>query len=969
MLETVPASETMTHIPSATAIRLRGVRVHNLKSIDLDLQRGQLIVFCGVSGSGKSSLALDTLYAEGQRRYIESFSAYTRQFLQRLDKPDCEMIRGIPPAIAVTRAGGSRGNRSTVATATEIADHLRLLFAKIARLFCHRCGREVEIHDPQSIAMALQQEQPSRRMLLVFEVVLGQRSEAVETLEVLQQQGFVRLIVGDQTFRLSDNDRSALAKALPPEGATAMVVVDRVRTNDPLERLTESLEAAMTAGLGKVVALIQAEPADNVQTDVVTIDQSPWQLRRFSRTYRCEYCALEFPLPQPGLFHFNNPLGACPTCEGFGEQVGIDMNLVVPDPGKSLREGAIAPWNTPSYRHEWDELVALADESAIPLDVPFQDLPADALEKVENGIPARAFGGVRGFFDWLERRKYKMSTRIFLARYRSYTRCQGCEGRRLRDEALAFQVDGHNIAQISAMSVDQAKAFFDAPNLSQRQHGIAAEMLRQIRTRLGFLQSVGLGYLQLERPLRTLSGGETQRVALTGALGSSLVNMLYVLDEPTAGLHPEDVQRLIDSIWQLRSRGNTVVIVEHHPLMIHRADQVVEIGPEAGSAGGEIVFQGTPEQLVQSSRSITADFLTGRRGGTMISQRRRQPAGWVELRQARGNNLQNIDVRFPLGVLCLVTGVSGSGKSSLVHDTLYGAAARRKGHSKPPATLAYDDLLGIGQVDDVQMIDQAPVSGSTRSIPATFVNAMDPIRKLFAQTIDARTRNFTASHFSFNNEIGQCPHCQGDGVQLIDMQFLADISMTCPTCEGKRYRPEVLAVRYRDRNIAECLQMTIRQASGFFRGQPKIQQKLQPMIDVGLGYLQLGQAANTLSSGESQRLKLAAFLTGAKRRKTLFLLDEPTIGLHFADIVRLLDCFTTLLDEGHSLIVVEHNLQLMAAADYLIDIGPGASAAGGRVIATGTPEEIAVTSHSATGRALATWLEKPFVPNSPSHDK
>ena len=938
-------------------IRLRGVRVHNLKQLDVDIPRHQLVVCCGVSGSGKTSLALDTLYAEGQRRYIESFSAYTRQFLQRLDKPDCESIDGIPPAIAVTRSGASRSNRSTVATATETADYLRLFYARVADLHCYRCGRPVRAMDPQSAAESVAAMAPATQVMIGFPVHLPSRSEASPILLGLQQQGYLRLAVGGKTFRLADRDRSELAAQIPDEGVEAVVLLDRVRAGDDLTRLTESLETAFAEGHGHavVVAQRQAEvtPAVEDLAGVVwPLDGQLWTRLDLTGGRRCEACQIDYPDPEPRLFSFNHPAGACPTCEGFGDLVDVDMDLVVPDRSKTIREGAIAPWNTPSYRHELKELLALAGDYDLPVDVPFSQLQPQHLQLIRHGVPERAFGGLDGFFAWLERKKYKMHIRVFLSRWRSYTRCPACQGQRLRPESLAYSVAGRNLAELLRMEIDAATQFFDALPLDQRRRQIAAEMLRQIGDRLRYLQAVGLGYLQLDRTLRTLSGGESQRVALTGALGSSLVNMLYVLDEPTAGLHPHDVQRLTEAIVALQRRGNTVVVVEHDEHVIRSADQLIEIGPGAGAAGGRLVFQGSPDEMLRSEDSLTGDYLAGRRGTVTLRRDCRPPRGFLRLLGAAGNNLKSIDVQFPLGLLCLVTGVSGSGKSSLVQDTLYGAVCRRKRKDGAKA-LPYDDLLGDGQIDDVMLVDQSPISRSPRSSPVTYIKAFDTIRQVFADTLDARTHNYTAGHFSFNGPAGRCETCEGDGVLQIDMQFLADVYMKCPACKGTRYRREILKVLYRDRSIADVLEMSVRQAYGFFRGHAKVQSKLKRLMDVGLDYVGLGQPATTLSSGEAQRLKLAGFLAGARRKRTLFILDEPTTGLHFSDIVQLLDCFDALLADGHSLIVVEHNRQLMRAADYIIDLGPGAAADGGRVIAQGTPEQVATVAESKTGHILA----------------
>ncbi|MEX0825011.1 MAG: excinuclease ABC subunit UvrA [Pirellulaceae bacterium] len=946
----------MSSTANQRSIRLRGVRVHNLQNVDVDVPRNQLIAVCGVSGSGKTSLALDTLYAEGQRRYIESFSAYTRQFLERLDKPDCESIEGIPPALAVTRSGGSRSNRSTVATATETADYLRLLFAKIGQLFCYQCGRAVQSHDPQSAAQHISALPAEARLMVTFPVDLPSRREASEILLSLQQQGFVRLIVAGQMFHLSDSQRSELARAISEEGETGLVIVDRLKAGDAPERMTESFETAMAEADGQATALVETKPTDSssaADAVMMAIDERDWQRFDFSQQRRCEVCNIDYPDPEPRLFSFNSPEGACPVCEGFGDEVDIDMDLVVPDRDKTVREGAIAPWNTPSYKHELEELLALASDYAIPVDIPFAKLTKKQLAPILHGVPERAFGGLDGFFAWLERKKYKMHVRVFLSRWRRYRTCSRCHGKRLNPSALSYKVAGRSIADLSSLEVAAAIVFFDSVAWSEREAEIAKEVLHQIQSRLRYLRAVGLGYLQLDRTLRTLSGGESQRVALTGALGSSLVNMLYVLDEPTAGLHPRDVERLIGAIAELRERGNTVVVVEHNEQVMRAADQLIEIGPGAGVAGGHLVFQGTIEEMLASPNSLTGDYLSGRRGTLSRLRQRRPPRGYLELINASGNNLKNIDVRFPLGVLCLVTGVSGSGKSSLVQDTLYGAVCKRKRKANITA-LPYSDLIGGGQVEDCMLIDQAPISRSPRSSPVTYIKAFDAIRQVFAETIQAKTHNYTAGHFSFNSELGRCETCQGDGVLQIDMQFLADVHMKCPDCKGTRYRADILEVTYRDRSIAEVLEMTVRQASGFFRGHPKVQAKLKRLIDVGLEYVGLGQSATTLSSGEAQRLKLAGFLAGARRKRTLFILDEPTTGLHFSDIVQLIDCFDALLADGHSLIVVEHNQQLMQAADYILDLGPGAADAGGSVVAQGTPEEVAEVPESLTGQVLAT---------------
>jgi excinuclease ABC subunit A len=961
-----PLSYEIFVVPPTKNIQLRRVEVHNLKGIDLDLPHRKLIVFCGLSGSGKSSLAFDTLYAEGQRRYIETFSAYTRQFLERLEKPAAERIDGIPPAIAVASKNSSRSSRSTVGTATEANDHLRLLFAKIGQVFCLRCGREVRRDSPQSAAEALTALPQGTRYLVTFPLAEEQlervkrddphEDAGEQVTALLRETGFRRALAGGKLLDLgSDSLRQAIENQ--PDDRV-YIVVDRLSAGGITpERLRDSLETAFVQGQGRAYAWIEAPKpeAPPATGSSVSIDGTPWRRVGWSSSLRCEDCDLTYMEPEPRLFSFNSPLGACPECEGFGNVITMDLDMVVPDPQKTLRDGAIAPWNSPAYRHELEELLALAGDYGLPVDVPFRDLTGDQRRLIVEGVPEREFGGLQGFFAWLERRKYKMHIRVFLSRWRSYRVCPACGGARLKPEALATKVGGKNIAELTQLKIDDAVVFFASLALSDWQRSVGRTMLEQVQARLGFLQTVGLGYLTLDRTLRTLSGGESQRVALTSALGSSLVNMLYVLDEPSIGLHPQDTERLIEAIRGLRNRGNTVVVVEHEEAMIRAADQIVEIGPGAGQRGGEVVFQGTPTEILDAPRSLTGDFLSGRRQIRTPGKRRVPEHGWIRLAGARGNNLKNVTVEFPLGLFCAVTGVSGSGKSTLVQDTLYPALCRRLGKDAP-RPLDFDDVFGDGQLEDVLLVDQSPIGRSPRSNPVTYIKAFDEIRAVFAETVEARTHNFTASHFSFNVEGGRCEACEGDGYIEIDMQFLADVFMKCSQCDGRRYRREILDVTYRGRNIAEVLDMTVREASTFFRGRPKVQARLKKLIDVGLDYLRLGQPANTLSGGESQRLKLATYMSAARRGRCLFILDEPTTGLHFSDIVQLLDCFEALLAVGHSLIVVEHNLPLIKSADYIVDLGPGAAEAGGRVVAHGPPEHVIRQSESVTGRFLAKAL-------------
>jgi excinuclease ABC subunit A len=941
---------------AARSISLRGVAVHNLKNVDLDIPRGQLVVMCGLSGSGKTSLALDTLYAEGQRRYVDSFSAYTRQFLDRLEKPAAERIDGIPPAIAVTHKNTSRSARSTVGTATETADYLRLLFAKIGRVFCLRCGQEVRRHTPQTVVEAVERLPQGARYLVAF-AVTPQSSDSARLWPSFVEEGFVRVIVGRRLLNLTNEPWSNELAA--DAGGQVFAVVDRLVAGSGNDaRLRDSLETAFAKGDGRAQLFVEPTSSDAETLPGSTpfeLDGATWQRSIFGSEWACESCGLVYPEPEPRLFSFNSPLGACPECEGFGNTIDVDMELVVPDANKSLKEGAVAPWNTPAYSHELEELLALAKDFDLRVDVPYRELDERERQIVVEGVPERKFGGLNGFFAWLERRKYKMHLRVFLSRWRSYRPCPACGGKRLRPEALATKIAGQSIADLASMKIEESLEFFRHAEFTAWERQVGRIMLDTVEARLKYLVDVGLGYLTLDRTLRTLSGGESQRVALTTALGSGLVNMLYVLDEPSVGLHPRDVERLAGAVASLRDRGNSVIVVEHEESMIRAADQLIEIGPGAGERGGEVVFQGSLDAMLECERSLTGDYLSGRRGVAPVVKRRQPDHGWIRLAGARGNNLQNVTVEFPLGVLCLVTGVSGSGKSTLVQDTLYPALCRRM-RIDGPKPLPYDDVYGDGQLDEVVLVDQNPIGRSPRSNPVTYIKAFDEIRAVFAETLEARTRNYDAAMFSFNVDGGRCTKCQGDGYLAVDMQFLADVYMKCPQCGGRRYRKEILDIKYRGRSVADVLEMTVREAFTFFRGQTKVQARLKRLIDVGLDYLRLGQPANTLSGGEAQRLKLAAYMSATRRGRSLFLLDEPTTGLHFQDVVQLLDCLEALINVGHSLIVVEHNLQLMKAADYIVDLGPGAADEGGRVVAKGTPEAVARVKESVTGRFLAKAL-------------
>lgn len=938
-----------------STISLRGVAVNNLQKVDLDLPHRKLIAFCGVSGSGKTSLALDTLYAEGQRRYIESFSTYTRQFLEQLDKPAADSIEGIPPSIAVTRKNVSRSSRATVGSATQINEHLQLLFARIGEVICHSCGQKVSQDSAESATDKLAQLPDGGRLMVGFTSHRGQQRPTEVWVADLVALGYRRVVLDDRFVELAPEAVPLLA-----ERESIDVVFDRLTANsESTARLRDSLEAVQEAGRGTSLVWIDAREA-NLSSDFgerVEIESQPWLRRRFSQFFRCDQCKIDYPTPEPQLLNFNNPLGACPACEGFGNVIDIDMDRVVPDPNKSIRDGAIAPWNTPAYEHELKELLALAKQYKLPVDIPFRDLQPEHLALIRDGVPEKKFGGLTGFFNWLERRKYKMHLRVFLSRWRSYYPCRDCGGARLNQSALAVRIAGQNIADISRRKIRDAISWFKQLELTPWQYSVGRLLLDQVVNRLAYLERVGVGHLSLERPLRTLSGGEAQRVSLTSALGSNLVGMLYVLDEPCVGLHPADVPQLVGTIGELRDRGNTVAVIEHEAAVLRAADEVVELGPGAGEFGGKVVFQGTPSEMLECSDSRTGDWLSGRRTLGKRSSRRPTEHGVIRIEGASGNNLQDITVEFPLSVMCVVTGVSGSGKSTLVQQTLFPAVAQRL-RMEVERPEPYKEILGVHQIEDAVLIDQSPIGRTPRSNPVTYVKAFDPIRAMFAETNEAQARGFKASHFSFNVEGGRCEACQGDGFLQIDMRLMADVYMKCPECQGQRFRREVLDVKHRGHNIAEVLDLSVREAFTFFRGHRKILAKLKCLMDVGLDYLRLGQPANTLSGGEAQRLKMATYISSERRGRTLFVLDEPTTGLHFSDVLQLIDCFDSLVDMGHSLVLVDHSLLIMQAADWIIDLGPGAADEGGKVVATGTPEQLASNSASITGKFLAKELKK-----------
>jgi excinuclease ABC subunit A len=962
------------------AIVIRGARVHNLKNITVEIPLNSLSVVTGVSGSGKSSLAFDTLYAEGQRRYIASLSAYARQFLERIDRPDVDDIEGICPALAIRQKNYSRNPRSTVGTVTEINDYLRLLYSRIGTTYCHVCGRVVEKDTPQSIAdfvmslpqgqriylcMRLQLEAPvpagtgtSRRPPKSTAAASKPEHRLAVILPGLQQQGYVRLLIGSELVDLSDAVET-LGKSGSKE---AHVVVDRLVVQpDIRKRLVDSIEVCSRDSEGHIELILLSE--DPAQTEHLIQANHPdirWlrhpagTLVKFSEAFECQLCHVTYQEPEPRLFSFNNPFGACPECQGFGNTLTIDLDLVLPDKSKSLASGAIHPWTKPRYRSFQGRLLQFAERESIPLDAPWSELSESDRDKVIHGHGG--FPGVLGFFDYLEQKKYKMHVRIFISRYRGYATCLSCRGERLRQEARDVRLDGKSITEVTRMTIARAARFFAELILTPQQASIAERLLAEIRHRLDLLVRVGLEYIAMDRLSSTLSGGESQRIQLATSLGSTLVGALYVLDEPSIGLHPRDSQRLIEILKSLKSLGNTVLVVEHDPEIMRSADYIVDLGPMAGEHGGEVVFQGSYAALMKDAHSLTSRYLTGDLKIPIPMFRRKAKSKGIEIKNASAHNLKNIDVRIPLGMLVCITGVSGSGKSTLVHDVLYRAIKKAKGELKESPS-GFKALRGAEFVSDVVLVDQSPIGRTPRSNPATYTKAFDDIRKIFAETRDAYSRGFGQGHFSFNLEAGRCETCQGNGTVTVEMQFLADVELTCEDCKGKRFKSSVLEARYKSKNIAEVLDLTIREAMEFFAGKSSLIRKLKLLEEIGLGYLRLGQSATTLSGGEAQRIKLASFISRSSTKNALFVFDEPTTGLHFDDIRKLLSAFEKLISAGNSLLVIEHNLEVIKTADWVIDLGPEGGEEGGRIVFEGTPEDLIKCPESHTGRHLRLTID------------
>ena len=981
-LSVAPAGEAAALNEDRETISIRGARQNNLKNLDVELPTGELIVVTGPSGSGKSSLVFDTLYAEGQRRYVETFSPYARQFLDRMDKPQVDSIDGIPPAIAIDQTNPVRTSRSTVGTMTEINDHLKLLFARAGRLFCRRCAQPVRRDHAESIyaemaARAAAAADP--RLIIAFPVDVPANFSEEEVTKLLQAQGYTRI--------------------QSRKGTRLEVVQDRVKmAGTEKARVVEAIEAALRVGPGRVHVFVEAEPpprpSPKGEGDLC------W---KFSTDLHCADCDIHYSDPTPARFSFNSPIGACETCRGFGRVIGVDYGLVIPDESKTLGQGAVKIFQSKSYDECQDDLAKYAKKRGVAMDIPWRDLPAEDRRWVIDGdkewVSWHKTGkthwyGVQRFFDWLETKAYKMHIRVLLSRYRAYTPCTTCHGTRLKEESLLWKVDGLTLHEMMLMPVDRLAERFAALPLPKPLDEATELLVGEIRSRLGYLGQVGLGYLTLDRQSRTLSGGEVQRINLTTALGTSLVNTLFVLDEPSIGLHPRDMGRVIEVMKRLRDAGNSLVVVEHDPQIMLEADKLLDMGPGPGERGGEIVFFGSPDELKRAA-TLTADYLSGRKradtrrpgeeiripGMEVPNDLAKDPLyGTVSIgiRGAAEHNLKDIDVDFPLRRLVCVTGVSGSGKSTLVQDILH--PALRKHLGKPTeAPGALRELVGADHVNDIVFVDQSPIGRTTRSNPASYVGAFDAIRELFARAPDSKSRGYTAGTFSFNSGNGRCPTCSGNGFEHVEMQFLSDVYLRCPDCNGTRYRDEVLEVKVDGRSIADVLELTIEDALKVFAGDAEVVRRLQPLVDVGLDYLRLGQPVPTLSGGEAQRLKLAGHLAEAsgrsismlprrpgaetyKKQTRLFLFDEPTTGLHFEDIRKLLTVLSRLVDQGNTVLVIEHNLDVIKTADWLIDLGPEGGSGGGTLVCEGTPEEVAEVPASWTGKFL-----KPLLSEAGSH--
>ena len=983
------------------SIVIRGARTHNLKGIDCEIPHGKLTVVSGVSGSGKSSLAFDTIYAEGQRRYVESLSAYARQFLERIEKPDVDLIDGLAPAIAIKQKNSTRNPRSTVATATEIYDYMRLLYARCGTMHCIVCNNLVRRDSVDEIAAAVLALGEGTRLHALFPVE-ARRPPLSEDLAVnehpkdesqeakpkrgtkkskaaaakatpepisdalrqrltdLRARGFNRLYQNNRIFEFSSPESLLEIDFTQP----VFILVDRIAVSpESRSRIVDAAEIGYRES-GEIVYEV-------VPREEVIPREDDGQLRqrlRFSGEYECKHCHRLYREPEPRLFSFNNPYGACPRCQGFGNTIDFDIDLIIPDKGKTLDDGAIDPWTRPKYRPYQTELRRACREQSVPLSVPWFDLTPAQQSFVLEG--KGAFLGVNGFFQLMERKKYKLHVRVMLSKYRGYARCPDCKGERLRAEARAVLLDGRNICQAAALTIAAAHQFFSALTLTREQEEIAGSILKEVQQRLRFLDSVGLDYLTLDRLASTLSGGEAQRIQLATSLGSQLVGALYVLDEPSIGLHTRDTAKLIRILENLRDLGNTILVVEHDPDVLRSADYLMDLGPGAGEYGGKLLAAGTVEQVERNPDSLTGRYLSGALTIPVPTRRREPGREKLVLRGARIHNLRGVDVEIPLGLLVCVTGVSGSGKSTLVHQVLYRGIAHALGETEGgDPTGLYRELTGTERLNGVVLVDQNPIGRTPRSNPVTYIKAFDSIRELFASQPEAERRGYAAGHFSFNVPGGRCDVCEGDGTVTVEMQFLADVELPCEECNGTRYKSSTLEVRYKGKNISEVLHLSVKEGLRFFAGHPRILDKLAVLDEVGLGYVRLGQSATTLSGGEAQRVKLASHLANVRttngkvgRSRTLYILDEPTTGLHFDDVGKLLHALRKLIDGGGSLLVIEHNLDVIKSADWIIDMGPEGGSGGGEIVAVGTPEEIAAAKGSHTGYWLSRMLKRAAEP-------
>lgn len=914
-------------------IIIKGAREHNLKNLSFEIPRNKFVVFTGVSGSGKSSLVFDTIYAEGQRRYVESLSSYARQFLERMNKPDVDFIQGISPAVAIEQKTGSRNSRSTVGTTTEVYDYLRLLFARVGKTICFQCGREVKKATTGTVTDWLENQVDGARFYLGFPLFDHEGHTLKEEIELIKKRGFFRIFTGKKLYDLNEDEIK-----LPKNKKDVKIIIDRfkISNGNVREKLSDSIEVAFKEGENRLVLI-------NADTN---------EVKEFNKFYEC--CGIKYEEPEPRFFSFNNPFGACPVCQGFSKIIGIDMNLVIPNPNLTIADGAIAPYKGAKYSSYLRDLIQSAREYKFPINSPFKFLTEEQVSLVKKGFGK--YKGLDHFFAELEKKTYKLHVRVMLSRYRGYTICPACKGSRLRREALQVKVGNKSIHEVVQLPIEQSLKYFEELTLTDYEQNVAERILKEIIKRLTFLNNVGIGYLTLDRYSNTLSGGETQRINLATSLGSALVGTLYVLDEPSVGLHPRDNSKLINILKNLRDIGNTVLVVEHDADMMKEADLIFDMGPKAGLEGGEIVAIGNHNEIVKNKNSLTGKYLSGELYIPVPQTRNEKKTKSIKIIGAKENNLKNINVDIPLNKFVVITGVSGSGKSTLIHDVFYAGLAKYLGNA-PSFIGKYDEIKGGEYIDDVVIVDQSPIGKSPRSNPISYIKAFELIRELFASTHQSRARGYKPGYFSFNVPGGRCETCQGDGFIKVEMQFLADLYLECDDCNGTRYKKEIREITYRGKNLVDVLNMTVDESLIFFEGNDRITRLLQMLADVGLGYIKLGQPSNTLSGGEAQRIKLASYLTAQRdRRHILFIFDEPTTGLHFHDISKLLTCFNLLIERNNSVVIIEHNLDVIKCADYVIDLGPEAGDKGGEIVVTGTPEEISMNENSWTGKYLKEYL-------------